>query len=469
MIKTKLLYQFLLNVVSFIFGPLLLLNIFSESHFQFHVLGFIVSLFGFFLYFRAITDILHFGQGFPLFGLFPKRLVNQGLYTNNRHPIIWATLLYILGLLMSYSLDYATITILLSMTFILLTTYTKIMIDRKLLRLFNEDFITYKNSVPFLKWKFIKSSDIKISLAHQIVWFFSVIFFSIKYRISVTGFHHIPLKPPFVVVAPHQCYFDPFLFGGFIPYKVHYITTADVFKSKFLKFGLDAIGTIPIRRHVQDLKAIRKMLNLVKRGQPVGIFPEGGRTMDGRPLEIAPETIKFIQKCNAPILPLKMKGAFEIWPRWSKVRRSGKVEIEFQPVIPVEDQGDLDTLTKRIKSSIFYDETNYSPTTSKRRGHGLNELLWSCPECHENDTIQSDGKMSISCRHCHEQWDVSPKLHLIGKQSFTIASWLDTIRSDISPLKSFDPEYDFEPDENAYLFSDVLSYIIDDEVITTEN
>jgi 1-acyl-sn-glycerol-3-phosphate acyltransferase len=74
-----------------------------------------------------------------------------------------------------------------------------------------------------------------------------------------------------------------------------------------------------------DLASMKRILRLLKEGNRVLIFPEGTRSPDGT-LQEAEAGIGFIiAKGEVPVVPVRLFGAHECWPRDAKWPRPGRI------------------------------------------------------------------------------------------------------------------------------------------------
>ena len=384
---------------------------------------------------RTDMILVHFGHTHPYLPRIPHRLPAMGIYARNRHPRFWLLFLTTLawGLLVGVPSRFLLIIGL--AYFLIIGLILRFVWEGMLVGRFGADYVSHRARVPFLTWRLHLPEYERYPLLTQVATIAALIWFRLRYQLSFSGLEHIPDRPPFLVVAPHESYLDPFFFGILIPYRVYFITTADVFTSGWMRFLLRGVNTFPVERHRQDLTSIRTMLRLTADQQVVCIFPEGGRTMDGDPQPILPETIRLIQKCGVPILPVKLEGAYEIWPRWAPNRRRSRIQVSFQPVIPVSKQHDIATLTNAVREGIFPAMVEWQPTTGTALSPGIDALLWGCPACgaHESIVIRSD--RDIQCRHCQAEWQISDTYQLVATDGSSISpgKWLQELRSRITP------------------------------------
>lgn len=427
----------------------------------------ILSLISFGLIGAVYTEIviLRFGDGRSHFNSKPSRLIDVGLYARNRHPYFWFLSIYHLGI---FLLFFQTYQLALGYWFIILglgILYFILVQERLLLRSLGSRYSDYKNLTPMFFWKIKIKDSQTLKVIPQLLWVFGRVVLKLWYRIRVSGTRNIPHEKPFVLVANHESYLDPFLFALYTPFELHFVTTADVFTNKFMNYLLKGIGTFPMRRHRQDLRSIRTMLRFIKEGRAVGIFPEGGRTLDGSPLPIVDETIKLIQKCKVPILPVQISGAYEIWPRWAPNMRRAQFKAAFKPLIPVAEQSNIDELRKLIQRAIFPTERYFHNTASNFIVKGLERYLWACPECQSQESIEIASRKSITCRACDAAWTMDDQYLLTNNSSGTplsLVEWNKQIEAPIiqNPL-TIDLPVALEEGELLYLHSTIRGYETD--------
>ncbi len=413
--------------------------------------------------------ILRFGDGNVHFPKKSTRLVDVGFYARTRHPFFWFFSIYQYGiLLIFFGFNWLVLcfSICISMTYLL---WLRMAQEPRLSQSLGESYRQYKRNTPFWHWKMKVADNLKVGFRPQLVWLLGMLVIRPWYRIKIEGFENIPRDRPFLIVSNHECYLDPFLFAIFLPYEIKFVTTADVFTTPLMRFLLKGTGSFPMRRHKQDLKSIRTMIRMINKGQVVCIFPEGGRSIDGSPLPILNETLKLIQRCNVPILPVHLDGAYEIWPRWAPNRRRGKITTSFKPMIPVEAQKDLGILESHIKAEIFMENKTFRSVHNGAITKGMNHLLWACYKCHTRNSIEVTSGKTVRCKSCQTEWQVSNDYAFTASgdsQSLTSMDWIKQIEADILnyPL-SLELPFALDIDEKAHLFTSVLRYDNEEKVL----
>jgi len=104
---------------------------------------------------------------------------------------------------------------------------------------------------------------------------------STLFAARVVGAENVPASGPLVVAENHRSYLDPPLLGTWFPRVLHYMAKRELFANPLIGAVLRSVHAFPVDRDRADLGAIKHALELLKRGECVGIFPEGRRNEDG--------------------------------------------------------------------------------------------------------------------------------------------------------------------------------------------
>lgn len=146
---------------------------------------------------------------------------------------------------------------------------------------------------------------------------------------DVQGRENIPDDGPFLLISNHQSVLDPFFIQTWIPRPVHPM-------AKSTQFALPVFGAVmtrcyafPVRRFQVDPQAVRTALRRLRAGYPVHIYVEGERTWDGMLRPPRAGTVRLALKAGVPILPCAVDGAYDVWPRWDRRVRRGRIRVAF--------------------------------------------------------------------------------------------------------------------------------------------
>ncbi|PIR66166.1 MAG: 1-acyl-sn-glycerol-3-phosphate acyltransferase [Candidatus Omnitrophica bacterium CG12_big_fil_rev_8_21_14_0_65_43_15] len=166
-------------------------------------------------------------------------------------------------------------------------------------------------------------------ILHVIARFFLFIFCKLFFNYNACGRQNIP-KTGGVIVAPnHASYMDPIFTGVGSRRLLNYIGRENLFSNFLIGRILRIVGAFPIKRNFQDLGAIREAIKRLKSGKPVLIFPEATRTHDGN-LQSVKGGISFLaHSAVVPVVPVYIKGSFNVWPRGAKTIKFSPVAVFF--------------------------------------------------------------------------------------------------------------------------------------------
>jgi 1-acyl-sn-glycerol-3-phosphate acyltransferase len=94
-------------------------------------------------------------------------------------------------------------------------------------------------------------------------------------------------------------------------------------------------------------------------GRILLLFPEGERSIDGTVRYFKKGATILASELRVPIVPVAVKGAFEIWPRnrpfnWRTLRywSRHRVGVVFGPPIELDQRADYAESSKRLRAAV---------------------------------------------------------------------------------------------------------------------
>jgi 1-acyl-sn-glycerol-3-phosphate acyltransferase len=137
------------------------------------------------------------------------------------------------------------------------------------------------------------------------------------------GLENIPKDKPFIFAANHASYLDDFsvapFIAGYLDKKVHMYCNDRFYKNKLFAAFLNWAECIPISaedgKKEKNKKALELALRFLKKKDIVGIFPEGGRSHDGKLKEAKTGVAKLALLSKSPILPVGIIGSYNVLPK----------------------------------------------------------------------------------------------------------------------------------------------------------
>lgn len=147
------------------------------------------------------------------------------------------------------------------------------------------------------------------------------------------GVQHIPASGPLLIVPNHVMFADPVLVSIPIRRPVYYMAWDALFDVPGLSWLIRRLRAFPVEIESADPKATREAVRLLQAGEAVMIFPEGGRSPDGRLQRFKPGAFRLACSLDVPILPVTIVGGHDAWPPGRVLPRPRRLSITYHPLI----------------------------------------------------------------------------------------------------------------------------------------
>ena len=124
-----------------------------------------------------------------------------------------------------------------------------------------------------------------------------------------------------ILASNHASFLDPPLVGTAVPREINYLARESLFEVPVLGWIIRQWNSVPVDRDGGGAAGLKAILNRLKRGGAIIMFPEGTRTHDGN-LQPARSGIGLaVIKSNVPVVPARIFGSFEAYNRRMKIPR----------------------------------------------------------------------------------------------------------------------------------------------------
>jgi len=166
-----------------------------------------------------------------------------------------------------------------------------------------------------------------------ISWFCKIFFRPVvdKFLIKeVKGLENLP-KENFILAANHQGHLDQLMTGYVcVPRRFHMIGQTDRYSGLaklFLYLVYFITGVIPINRESEESrkKVLEEAVKVLRKGDILVIYPEGTRTRTGEIQKGKFGVAKIYLRTGVPILPVGIKGVFELMPSGKRIPKIKKI------------------------------------------------------------------------------------------------------------------------------------------------
>jgi 1-acyl-sn-glycerol-3-phosphate acyltransferase len=150
----------------------------------------------------------------------------------------------------------------------------------------------------------------------------------IFFRLRVVHRERMINHGPVILASNHESYLDPPLVGSVADRAIFFLARKSLLAGPFFGWLLPKLNVIPVDQEGGDRSALKALIRILKAGEGTLVFPEGERTLDGRLRPALPGLGFVIAKTLAPVVPMRIFGAREAWPR-------GSGRVRFRPITVV--------------------------------------------------------------------------------------------------------------------------------------
>lgn len=171
-------------------------------------------------------------------------------------------------------------------------------------------------------------------LLNRAFWGFIRLMLGGYITVKVEGEDRLP-KPPFILISNHNSHLDTLslyhALGKDRQRSLAVLAAQDYFfKNKIMGYFFKSVlNTIPVGRSGDFSDGLNCARQLVDRGRIVLIFPEGTRSVTGALQPFKPGIGLLVSMLDVPIIPVKLIGPYELWPKGQSTPKRGTVTVRF--------------------------------------------------------------------------------------------------------------------------------------------
>lgn len=138
-------------------------------------------------------------------------------------------------------------------------------------------------------------------------------------RARVSGLEHLPKGGAFIISPNHQSFFDPLIVSSVLPYRVwrqvFYVGAVEYFETPLARWFARIVNLVPVDADSNLVPAMQAGAFGLTHGKVLVLFPEGERSIDGTVKKFKKGAPILAQHLGVPIVPVAVKGIYELWPR----------------------------------------------------------------------------------------------------------------------------------------------------------
>ena len=208
-------------------------------------------------------------------------------------------------------------------------------------------------TVSLLLWPFDRTGAMQHWCAR---WWCRLIAWSIFARIRVYGTENVSADQNYVYMANHSSLIDTPAMFAYLPHQFRIMAKKELFYVPFMGWHLWSAGNFPIDRSDprKTAKSLRKVIDGIRAGKSLAVFPEGTRTPDGRLQEFKHGAFKIAMRAGVSIVPVSIRGTFKLLPKTTLAPRPGRVDVIIGKPIDTREYSEknLNELISRTRAAI---------------------------------------------------------------------------------------------------------------------
>ncbi len=162
----------------------------------------------------------------------------------------------------------------------------------------------------------------------------------------------IPDTGPVILAGNHISSWDAILLGLACRREVHFLAKQELFRNRLFGHVLRKVNVIPLSRDGSDTQALRRAIEILKRGGVLALFPEGTRSKTGQ-LGKAKSGAGYVACASgASVIPVQIRGSDKMWRSFLN---RGELRVLFGKPMRVEGPATRKTyhdVTLRVMDAI---------------------------------------------------------------------------------------------------------------------
>ena len=228
--------------------------------------------------------------------------------------------------------------------------------------------------VTFAGWKSILAEDpgdpdvLALAHPHRIndtFWYLVTRLMQVaaldRFHLQVSGLDKLPQTGPFILSSNHQSYLDPLILASVLPpdifFKTFAVGTSEIFGEGMMRRLARSIKVVVLDPDANLVPAMRAGAFGLRHGMALLLYPEGERSIDGKPRVFKKGAAILSIHLQVPIVPVAIEGFYQAWPRNQKFRGFAPLKILFGDAIspPPESEASeeaYEKLTADLKARI---------------------------------------------------------------------------------------------------------------------
>lgn len=193
-----------------------------------------------------------------------------------------------------------------------------------------------------------------MSFSYRVGWRLFRFVFRTYFRWRVHHAERVPMDGPVILASNHSSYLDPPLVGCGLTRPINFLARDSLFRFPIFGPILRSWNAVPVDRAGVSPTGLRNIIERLRAGGGIILFPEGTRSHDGR-LQPAHSGVGLVViKSDAPVVPVRVLGTYEAYGRRMRFPRPRRGEgIYGAPMTFAELRAEAKSAPKPRQKEIY--------------------------------------------------------------------------------------------------------------------
>ena len=192
---------------------------------------------------------------------------------------------------------------------------------------------------------------------------------SILSPLRVTGLDQVDTSRPHVYAVNHASALDIPALYAYLPFQFRILHKKELLSYPIVGWHLKRSKQVCVDQQnpSRSIGQIKSALRTLKAGMPLVIFPEGGRTPDGRIQPFLPGAFFLAIKAEIDIVPIALRGMYELLPMNTYHIKPRPLEMRVGRPISTAglEMKDMEQLSARVQKQV--EEMYYETAATQSR------------------------------------------------------------------------------------------------------
>lgn len=197
-------------------------------------------------------------------------------------------------------------------------------------------------------------------LFYRLWWLISQVIARSYFRLRIRGYEHVPSRGAFVLAPTHRSNLDTPMVALVGRRPLRFMGKESLWKSTAGGWFLTSLGGFPVKRGNADREALRACEEVLRRGEPLVVFPEGTRQSGPDLCELFDGPAYLACRTGVPIVPVGIAGTERAMGKGVRLPRPVATRIVIGAPIhpPIPESGkrvprsEVSAVTGRLASAL---------------------------------------------------------------------------------------------------------------------